>query len=153
MSVKRTAPSDPALSHGEADGPEAEAMTEEKVGRGHPPSHTRFQPGQSGNPRGRPKGSKSIDQVLRQALEQRVPDPRGGRRTVRMLDVIIQGLVLSAARRDLRALRLLLMLLERYQPSDAERITATDLSAADREILAEFAASVTASFGQEGNAP
>ena len=33
----------------------------EKVGYGRPPLTTRFKPGESGNPRGRPKGSKSLD--------------------------------------------------------------------------------------------
>ena len=60
-----------------------------------------------------------------------------------MLDVIVQGLVLSAARRDLRALRLLLMLVERYQSNDAQRRTPDELSASDRQILDEFIASIT----------
>ena len=73
-----------------------------------------YRPGQSGNPRGRPKGSKSIDQVLRQALHRRVPDPRrGGRHTVPMIEIIVEGLVLSAAKRDPRMLRLLLALIDR----------------------------------------
>jgi len=29
------------------------------VGYGKPPAHSRFKPGQSGNPRGRPKGVKN----------------------------------------------------------------------------------------------
>src|SRR5215203_1231550 len=64
---------------------------EEKGGYGRPPGSTRFKRGQSGNPRGRPKGSKSLDQVLRQALDRRVPDPRrGGRHTVRMMELIVE---------------------------------------------------------------
>ena len=65
MKPKKDAPSS-RLEDGEDPG------CEEKVGYGRPPVRTRFKPGQSGNPRGRPKGSKSIDQVLRQALERRV---------------------------------------------------------------------------------
>ena len=30
-----------------------------EVGNGKPPEHSRFKPGQSGNPRGRPKGAKN----------------------------------------------------------------------------------------------
>jgi hypothetical protein len=118
------------------------------LAEGQVPISGQFQPGQSGNPRGRPRGSKSIGQVLREAVEQRVPDPRGGRRTVSMLEVILRGLVLSSARRDLRALRLLLMLLERFEPSEAQRSTASELSASDRQILDEFIASLTLPDGE-----
>src|SRR4051794_40756017 len=94
--------------------PVAEAA-KEKVGYGRPPVRTQFKPGQSGNPRGRPRASKSVDQVLRQALDRRVPDPRkGDRHKVSMLELIIEGLVLGAARRDPRLLRLLLVLIDRY---------------------------------------
>lgn len=30
------------------------------VGYGRPPAHTRFKPGQSGNPKGRPSGKKAM---------------------------------------------------------------------------------------------
>jgi hypothetical protein len=143
MSAKEKAPHDPKLPADDADEPQNEASTEEKVGYRRPPKHAQWQPGQSGNRRGRPPGSKGIDQILREALAQRVPDPRGGRRTVSMLDIIVRGLVLDAARRDHRAVRLLLLLVERYGSSDAERISQTDLSAADREILEEYLASIT----------
>ena len=34
---------------------------------------TRFQPGQSGNPKGRPKNSRSLAEELRRAMQKRVP--------------------------------------------------------------------------------
>lgn len=40
-----------------------------KVGPGRPPIHTRFKPGQSGNPSGRKPGTKSFKTLIREALE------------------------------------------------------------------------------------
>lgn len=47
-------------------------MSDYKVGYGRPPEHTRFKPGQSGNPRGRKKGSKNTYTLLRNVLNQKV---------------------------------------------------------------------------------
>src|SRR3954468_3734508 len=95
----------PGAPNGESTD-DVDLSLKERVGYGRPPRATRFKPGQSGNPRGRPKGAKSLDQVLRTALDRRVPDPRrGGRHTVRMLDLIVEGLVVGAAKRDPRMVR------------------------------------------------
>ena len=41
-----------------------------EVGKGRPPQHSRWQPGQSGNPRGRPKGARSLAALLANALKK-----------------------------------------------------------------------------------
>ena len=57
------------------------------VGYGRPPEETRFKPGQSGNPKGRPKGSKNLRTLFAEELRRsvtlkengktrRVPKPR-----------------------------------------------------------------------------
>jgi hypothetical protein len=51
-----------------------------KIGRGKPPTHTRFKPGQSGHPSGRRKGSRNFTTVLRSELQQRVTVTIEGRR-------------------------------------------------------------------------
>ena len=53
------------------------------VGRGKPPVHTRFKPGQSGNPRGRPRGAVDAKQALQAALGERVTITENGRRVRR----------------------------------------------------------------------
>src|SRR5215208_4005916 len=89
-------------------------------------------------------------EVLRQAFDRRVSDPRrGGRHTVRMIELIVEGLVLGAAKRDPRMVRLLLILLDRYAPSDAPKVDPEEVRAADREILDEFVASMTAALGKK----
>ena len=42
--------------------------SDDDVGYGKPPRSRRFKPGQSGNPKGRPKGAKNRDTILRELL-------------------------------------------------------------------------------------
>lgn len=43
-----------------------------KTGRVNPPSHSQFRPGRSGNPNGRPPGSKNLSTLLMQAAQEPV---------------------------------------------------------------------------------
>ena len=43
---------------------------EYRVGRGNPPLHTRFKPGQSGNPSGRRKGSRNLKSELEEIMSK-----------------------------------------------------------------------------------
>jgi hypothetical protein len=52
-----------------------------EVGHGKPPRHTRFKKGQSGNPRGRPKGSKNLPTLLTEALNEPVVVAENGKRS------------------------------------------------------------------------
>ena len=46
---------------------------------GNPPKHTQFRKGTSGNPRGRPKGSKNLATYLMEAARDQVSATVGGR--------------------------------------------------------------------------
>lgn len=50
-----------------------------RVGYAHPPLASRFRPGRSGNPKGRPKGAKNLTTLTREKLEAKVPVREGGR--------------------------------------------------------------------------
>ena len=43
-----------------------------EVGYGKPPTHRQFKKGQSGNKKGRPKGSKNVATILKEALSKKV---------------------------------------------------------------------------------
>ena len=50
----------------------------DSVGWGRPPRHTQFRPGTSGNPNGRPRGSKNFASVVKKVLSRRVKVTQGG---------------------------------------------------------------------------
>lgn len=65
-----------------------------EVGYRKPPKDTRFPKGQSGNPKGRPKGSKNLATLLHEALNQLVPVREDGRlRKVSALAAIAMRMV------------------------------------------------------------
>lgn len=50
------------------------------VGHGRPPIHSRFKPGRSGNPRGRPRGKKASEDFAAEVLSRKIWVTAEGRR-------------------------------------------------------------------------
>ncbi len=85
-----------------------ERKADDEVGYGKPPRHTRFVKGQSGNPKGRPRGAKNFTILLDEALNEPVTvSDNGGRRRVSKRQAIITQLVNWSATADFRAIKLL----------------------------------------------
>ena len=79
-----------------------------EVGYGRPPRHTRFQPGQSGNPRGRPKGTKNLKTDLVEELGERILVREGNQsRQVSKQRAVVKTLVAKTLKGDARAAGLL----------------------------------------------
>lgn len=92
------------------------------VGYGKPPKHSQFKPGQSGNPKGRPNGSKSLSTLLRNALNERIEVNKGGKRLKRSkLDIAIEQLVNKAAGGDIKAFIQLSQHLIRLEDAEAAK--------------------------------
>ena len=110
-----------------------------KVGKGRPPQSTRWKPGQSGNPKGRPIGSRPVGTVLQDIIQQKVSVTESGKtRRISALEVIIRRLANDAMQSDQRAIKLLLSLVDRYGDSSATKVQLRDLLAEDEAILAEY---------------
>src|ERR1700737_5026380 len=91
-----------------------------EVGYGKPPRHTRFGLGRSGNPRGRPGGSKNLSTLLSEALKEPVIVVENGRRRkIAKRQAIITQLVNRSAKADLKAIQILLTMLRDIEdPAD-----------------------------------
>jgi hypothetical protein len=108
-----------------------------EVGFGRPPKETRFRKGQSGNPKGRPKGKLNWSTVLERALHERVViNENGVRRTVTKLEAACTQVVNKAASGDLAALKQLAALIRSAEESTTQsRQPAPPSSEADRKVL------------------
>jgi hypothetical protein len=115
------------------------------IGYGRPPVATRFPPGHSGNPKGRPRKVKSVGKIIHEALSMRVTIEENGRsRTLTAQEVIIRNLVNAAARRDVRAIHALYALKERYQDSTETTLDPAELQPEDRQIIEGYLATLRA---------
>jgi hypothetical protein len=112
------------------------------VGKGKPPQHTRFHKGQSGNPKGRRKGSRNMATLLEQALNERVVVTENGKRkTITKLEAMLKQLANKAASGDHRAIKLLMPLAETYlassrSPASDSPASAPPPSVAERKARA-----------------
>lgn len=115
-----------------------------EVGYGKPPVHTRFQPGQSGNPNGRHGKKLKIDGILEKSLRKRVAITRDGKRkSIALLEAIVEKLTVDAAKGDHAARKLILQLNEQREQAVDQLEQATQgehapLEAADEQILEDF---------------
>lgn len=117
-------------------------MTEDRapgdyeVGYGKPPRHTQFQPGRSGNPRGRPRGARGLRAELKAELDERVTIVEEGKsKRVRKLRVVIKALTARAAKGNVAAADKLLSLLIQAEGFEDQRPAKRALSQADQQIL------------------
>lgn len=111
-------------------------MTEKpKHKSGRPPADTRFQPGQSGNPKGRPKGRVSFETLIERELRKSVVITENGRsRRMTKKEVIIRRLTHESIRGEYRAIELLLKLVGPGREKEVEA-SAEDFSMPDKDTL------------------
>ena len=108
---------------------------------GHPKS-TRFKPGSSGNPKGRPKKPKTLGSIVEAALAKRVTVEENGRKKkISLVEVIVRRVVGKAAQGNVGAAQVVLRLKERCEGSPAERrLSAAEEAGAQLSQYAQHAA-------------
>ena len=122
----------------------------DKVGYCNPPRHSRFKPGQSGNPRGRATNAKNASTIVREALHARVK-LKDSRRSMSKLELSMTQLANKAAGGDLNAIAMVISLYREVEAEAAGRSREAPLDQADREILDMLLAKIRAAAKDDGH--
>ena len=105
---------------------------------------TRYRPGQSGNPSGRPKGSKNkkkaknLPNRLQKAATEKVVVQEGGRkRKVAKLDVALTQMMNKAAQGDPSFMKMALAELKKAEAAEPMTKPQEEFAEADNEVIAQ----------------
>ena len=136
-------PTDQSVSRGDK-----KCSDDYEVGYKKTPLETRFKKGQSGNPKGRPKGSKNLKTILKEVINEKVPVREDGKtRKITKLEAIIKQVVNKASTGDPRAIKQLMEFIREYlseeQNADIGNAIAAakspaELDAEDEAILSAY---------------
>jgi Family of unknown function (DUF5681) len=113
---------------------------DDKVGYRRPPRRTRFKPGQSGNPRGRPKGLRAFKSDMREVLNSPVRIVKDGklRRVSAQVAGILRLMEAALTKGDIRALEKFLTLAQVYGLDEPLAADQSGTDAEDAAILEDF---------------
>ena len=107
-----------------------------EVGYRKPPEHSQFKPGQSGNPEGRPKGTKNLKTDLEEELHERILVREGGtERRISKQRALLKSLTAKAIKGDTRAANVLLNMILKVLEAEPEKSDEPQLTADERAVL------------------
>jgi len=104
------------------------------VGYGRPPKEHRFKPGESGNRRGRPKGSKTEEAIIDELLNRKLKVRDSGKtRSITLLEGIFSKFAEAALQGNAKAATFLLN--RKRLAGSSEQPATVELDSDDRDIL------------------
>ena len=109
-----------------------------EIGFRRPPKATQFKKGESGNLKGRPKGSKNFASHAKALLARKTTITENGRtRRITLAEAVLMKLISRAMANDMSAMRMTLGLIQVSQPEapPVESVFDTD---ADRALLLSY---------------
>jgi hypothetical protein len=125
----------------------------EPIGYRNPPARTRFKKGTSGNPNGRPKGTRNLAIVLERTLREKVIiNENGIRKTITKLEAAVKQLVNKAASGDLVAMRQLSALGGSVEIQAAASAKDSSVVEADQKIMSRLLEKLQKSNGRDNDA-
>lgn len=106
-----------------------------EVGWGKPPVGRRFQKGQSGNPKGRTRGTRNLQTDLSEELGEKIVVQQG-ERTIRISKqrALVKILITKSLKGDTRAIQILVNMMHRKPADDDVAKEAPTLSAEEHEL-------------------
>jgi hypothetical protein len=120
------------------------------VGYGRPPRHTQFKPGQSGNPRGRPKGAKSEADILNALLNRKITiQERGRARQITVMEGAYRAITQNALKGDLKAAAFLFN--RKAQIDQAVAAPPSEMNEDDHAVLDSYIQQIISAQAAGGN--
>ena len=90
-----------------------------EVGYGKPPKKSQFKPGQSGNPKGRPKKTKDLQKLFALELDKTVKVTENGElKRLTMLEAFVRSVISGALKGERDARKMLFAVIEKQPDLD-----------------------------------
>jgi hypothetical protein len=104
-----------------------------------PPKATQFRAGQSGNPAGRPKGTKNLATDVAEELAQQISVNEGGNQLIISKQrAMVKTLVARSLKGDARAAVTLISLIKNSEISEASKSITESMSNDDKAMLDDY---------------
>lgn len=112
---------------------------EYEVGYKKPPKASQFKPGRSGNPKGRPKGTRNLATDLQEELAAKILVQEGDRQVkMSKQQALVKTLFAKALKGDIRSINTFLRLIERTNFDDDDLLPEPEISPNDAKIIEDL---------------